>query len=184
MTRTINSATIAALESDSFNIATLVQLNFSSVLRLTDWGRNVSALSNTWLSSSSFIGIGDVTESSELRVNDITLTLSGVDQTYVSVFLSNNYVDVPVQVYRAIFDDSDAIVGAPILIFDGVMTGYQIEDTETESKVTVQMASHWKDFEKENGRRTNHNSQQLYFDGDKGFEFAPKSIKDLKWGRK
>ena len=66
MTRTINSATIAALESDSFNIATLVQLNFSSVLRLTDWGRNVSALSNTWLSSSSFIGIGDVTESSEI----------------------------------------------------------------------------------------------------------------------
>jgi len=75
-------------------------------------------------------------------------------------------------------------VGAPILIFDGILTGYAIEDTEEESKVTVQMASHWKDFEKENGRRTNHNSQQLYFAGDEGFEFAPKSIKDLKWGRK
>jgi len=49
--------------------------------------------------------------------------------------------------------------------------------------LTVEIASHWKDFEKENGRRTNHNTQQLYFDGDLGFEFAAKTIKDLKWGR-
>ena len=184
MTRIINSATLSALESDNFNIATLVQINFSSVIRITDWGRSVTALSNTWASSANFIGVGDVTESQELRVNDLSLTLSGVDQTYVAIFLSKNYIDVPINIYRAILNDSDAVIGAPILIFDGIMTGYAIEDTENESKVTVDMASHWKDFEKENGRRTNHNSQQLYFAGDKGFEFAPKSIKDLKWGRK
>ena len=138
MTRLINSATLAALESDSFNIATLVQIDFSSTIRITDWARSVTALSSTWYSSANFIGVGD----------------------------------------------ADAVVGDPILIFDGILTGYSIEDTEEESKVTVQMASHWKDFEKENGRRTNHNSQQLYFAGDEGFEFAPKSIKDLKWGRK
>ena len=184
MTRLINSATLAALESDSFNIATLVQIDFSSAIRITDWARSVTALSNTWNSSANFIGVGDVTESQELRVNDLTLTLSGVDQTYVAIFLSNNYIDVPINVYRVILDNADAVVGAPILIFDGILTGYAIEDTEEESKVTVQMASHWKDFEKENGRRTNHNSQQLYFAGDEGFEFAPKSIKDLKWGRK
>jgi len=184
MTRLINAATLAALESDSFNIATLVQIDFSSVLRLTDWGRSVTALSNTWDSSGHFMGIGDVTESAELRVNDLSLTLSGVEQAYVAIFLGNNYIDVPITVYRAILDDSDSVIGAPILIFDGILTGYQIEDTDTESKVTVKMASHWKDFEKENGRRTNHNSQQLYFAGDLGFEFAAKSIKDLKWGRK
>ena len=184
MTRLINSATLAALETDSFNIATLVQIDFSSAIRITDWARSVTALSNTWNSSGNFIGVGDITESQELRVNDLTLTLSGVDQTYVAIFLSNNYIDVPIEVYRAILDDADAVVGAPILIFDGILTGYAIEDTEEGSKVTVQMASHWKDFEKENGRRTNHNSQQLYFAGDDGFEFAPKSIKDLKWGRK
>jgi|TARA_R110000751_G_scaffold3931_1_gene18684 hypothetical protein len=184
MTRLINSATLAALESDSFNIATLVQIDFSSVLRITDWGRSVSVLSNTWNSSANFIGIGDVTESAELRVNDLSLTLSGVEQTYVSIFLSNNYIDVPIKIYRAILNDADALVGDAILIFDGILTGYQIEDDDIGSKVTVQMASHWKDFEKENGRRTNHNSQQLYFSGDEGFEFAPKSIKDLKWGRK
>ena len=184
MTRLINSATLSALESDNFNIATLVQIDFSTVVRLTDWGRNVTALSNTWASSANFIGIGDVTESAELRVNDLSLTLSGVEQTYIAIFLGNNYIDVPIKVYRAILSNSDVLIGAPILTFDGIITGYQIEDTESESKITVKMASHWKDFEKENGRRTNHNTQQLYFAGDLGFEFAPKSIKDLKWGRK
>ena len=184
MTRSINASTAAALATDSFNLATLVQINFTSVVRLTDWGRSVTALSNTWTSSAHFIGIGDITETSELRVNDLSLTLSGVEQTFVSIFLSNNYIDVPIAVYRAVFDNTDTIIGAPILVFDGVVTGFDITDTEDDSKITVKMASHWKDFEKENGRRTNHNSQQLFFAGDQGFEFAPKSIKDLKWGRK
>ena len=64
------------------------------------------------------------------------------------------------------------------------MTGYSIEDSEDSSDVTVSAASHWKDFEKENGRRTNDNSQKIYFPSDEGFEFAAKTIKDLKWGRK
>jgi hypothetical protein len=98
--------------------------------------------------------------------------------------LGDDYIDVPAKIYRAVIDSSDDVVGAPILIFDGLIVGYSIDDTEDESKLTVEIASHWKDFEKENGRRTNHNTQQLYFDGDLGFEFAAKTIKDLKWGRK
>jgi hypothetical protein len=51
------------------------------------------------------------------------------------------------------------------------------------SNVTITAASHWSDFNKKSGRRTNHNSQQIFFNGDKGFEFAPKIMRDLKWGK-
>ena len=184
MTRAIDSATIAELAKDDFNLATLIKLEFSTPLYITDWDRDISALSATWSSSSHFLSVGDPVETSELRVNTVDITLSGVEQSYVSLFLSQAYIDRPVKIYRAVLNDSDAVIGAPILIFDGLMTGYAIDDTENSSEVKVNCASHWKDFEKENGRKTNDNSQKIHFPNDDGFEFAANTIKDLKWGRK
>ena len=184
MTRAIDPATIAELAKDDFNLATLIKLEFDTPLYITDWDRSISALSATWDSSAHFLSVGDTTETSELRVNTVNLTLSGVEQSYISIFLSQDYIDKPVKIYRAVLDDSDNVIGAPILVFDGLMTGYDIEDTIDSSSVTVNCASHWKDFEKENGRKTNDNSQKIHFPTDEGFEFAAKTIKDLKWGRK
>jgi hypothetical protein len=184
MTRSIDAATITELAKDNFNLATLIQFDLSSTLYLTDWGRNLSALSQTWSSSPHFLGVGDVTETSNLRVNTLDITLSGVEQSYVAIFLSQNYIDRPVKIYRAAINSSDAVIGAPILLFSGLITNYSIQDSKETSTITVQLASHWKDFEKKVGRKTNHNSQSIHFPSDKGFEFAAKSIKDLKWGRK
>ena len=33
------------------------------------------------------------------------------------------------------------------------------------------------------GRKTNTNSQQLYFAGDLGFDYASQTVQDIKWGR-
>jgi hypothetical protein len=33
-----------------------------------------------------------------------------------------------------------------------------------------------------NGRITNNSTQQRFFSGDKGFEFADQIVRDLKWG--
>ena len=184
MARSLGAATITALASDSFNLATLIKLDFPSPLRFTDWDRDLAALSVTWTSSSHLLEVADVSESADLKVGSLNITLSGVEQSYISVFLNNDYIDVPVDIYRAVIDSSDAVVGTPILVYSGLITNFTIEDTETESRVTVETASHWKDFEKKNGRQTNHNTQQLYFSGDEGFEYAASTIKDLKWGRK
>lgn len=184
MTRSIDAATIAELAKDNFNLATLIQFNLSTTLYLTDWDRNLSALSQTWASSSHFLGVGDVTETSDLRVNTLDVTLSGVEQSYVSIFLAQNYIDRPVKIYRAAINASDAVIGSPILLFEGLITSFNIQDSKDTSTITVQLASHWKDFEKEVGRKTNNNSQSIHFPTDKGFEFAAKTIKDLKWGRK
>ena len=184
MTRSIDSSTIAELAKDAFNLATLIQFDFPSPIRITDWDKDVFALGVTFPSSSHFLGVDNVKETSELRVNSMNITLSGVDQTYIALFLNSNYIDIPVNIYRAVMSDAAAVIGSPILIFNGVMTGYEIEDSQSESTIKIAIASHWKDFEKENGRKTNSNSQKLHFSSDNGFEFAAASIKDMKWGRK
>ena len=183
MTRQIDSATITALNSDNLNMATLVQLDFDTPIKITNWARDVSALSTTFLSSSDLLEIDQVSESSELQINSLNLTFSGVSQTFVALFLTNDYIDVRTRIWTAVISNTDSVIGEPILIFDGRVTGYGITDTDDNSTVEVEVASHWKDFDKTNGRKTNSNTQQLYFAGDKGFDFAADTVKDIKWGK-
>lgn len=180
--RTISASTLTALQSDSFNLATLIQFDFATPVRITDWARNISYGGNTYTSSVHLIDYGTFNESSELRINSVNVTLSAVEQTYVSLFLGSNYMDTRTRIWRAVLNSSDSVIGDAILVYDGRIAGYTISDTESESTITVDVASHWKDFELINGRKTNHNVQQLHFSGDKGFEFAAVTQKDIKWG--
>lgn len=180
--RTIHASTLTALQSDSFNFATLIEFDFDTPVRITDWARSISYGGNTYSSSVHLIDYGTFNESAELRINSVTVTLSAVEQTYVSLFLSQNYMDTRTRIWRAALDASDTVIGTPILVYDGRIAGYTITDTETDSTIAVDVASHWKDFELTNGRKTNHNVQQLHFSGDQGFEFAAVTQKDIKWG--
>jgi len=188
MPRGLHSNTIAALASDSFNLATLIQFDFSTTIRITDWGRNVYSGGSTWTSSSHLIGVDAPQETQGLRVNTLNISLSGVDPYFNNIFLSetsgqSTYLDAPVKVYRAVMNDSDGVIGQRFLVFQGLVTGFDIADSKDSSTLTVECASHWKDFEKENGRRTNNNSQKVFFPDDKGFRFAAESIKDIRWGK-
>ena len=183
MSRTIDAATITALQSDSLNMANLIQLDFGTVFRVTDSGRTISAMGETFISSDAVLDIDSFTETSDIQVNSATLTFSGVSTDVVGLFLAGDYIGVRARVWKAVMDNTDTIIGSPILIFDGRINGYAIGDTEDESTVQVDVSSHWKDFELTNGRKTNSNTQQLYFSGDKGFDFAPETAKDLKWGK-
>lgn len=183
MTRQIDAATIAALNSDNLNMANLIQLDFDTPIQVTDWARSISALSTTYTSSVDILELDSFTETSDLQINSSTLTFSGVSQSVIALFLTNDYIDVRARIWKAVLDNSDVIIGAPILVFDGRITGFSIADTNDTSTIQVNVASHWKDFDLTNGRKTNHNTQQLYFPNDKGFEFASKTNKDIKWGK-
>jgi hypothetical protein len=183
MPRAINSTTITALQSDAFNMAHLIQFDFGTVVRITDWNRNISALAQTFLSSPHITEIGETAESSEPRINSLSITMSGVEQTFIALFLTNAYIDVRVRIWKAVLGVDDAIVGAPFIVFDGRISNYAIDDTESTSNIAIEVSSHWKDFELRKGRRTNRSSQQYFFPGDLGLDYSGVVVKDLKWGK-
>jgi hypothetical protein len=88
------------------------------------------------------------------------------------------------KVFKLVMNDSGAIVGAPLLVFDGQITNWQFQESAGNSKVQVSLSSHWADFEKKQGRLTNNSSQQFYFSTDVGFQYAAHTVRDIKWGRK
>ena len=110
--------------------------------------------------------------------------LSGVDQSYISVALNENIINSSVQIYRALLNSSNAIISDPFLIYDGTIDDYTISDDTNNSQITINITSHWGNFEKVSGRRTSDVSQQRHFSGDKGFEFSALTVRDIRWGRK
>jgi hypothetical protein len=184
MSRVTNSATITALASDSIRLATLIKLNFPTPVYITDYGQDVTYSTITYQASSYILEVGDASESGDIRVNSMDLTLSSVGQTYVSLFLQSDYVNKQVLVQRVCLDDNDNVIGEPITYFDGRIVAFDIEDSGTDSKITIELASHWQDFDKIQNRKTNNKSQQFWFPDDKGFEYAASVITNLKWGRK
>lgn len=193
MSRGINATTKASLASDGFYFATLIKMEFSqpsaTTIRLTDFGSDLSVNvtgsgAETFTSSSHLLSIGDAAESASLQVNTLTLTMSGVDQAILSTFLTYEYIDAPCRIWRAVIDSSNNVVGEHFVFFDGRIVGFDVRDGGTDSEVEIEIASHWRDFEKINNRKTNSNSQSIHFPGDKGFEFASRVAKDIRWGRK
>lgn len=183
MPRTVNAATKTALEGDSLQLAHLVQFDFSSTLRFTDNYRRVLWGSLEYLPAGHLLSFGSSQETQDLRVGSVNITLSGVEQSYVSIFLNQQYINRRARIWLAFLDASNDIIGDPIPTFDGEVVGYSIQDSDESSIISVDVASHWADFERKNARYTNNNSQQFYFPNDTGMRFSAESIKDIKWGK-
>ena len=183
MSRGIHADVITELAKDAFNMAHLVTIDFSQPIFLTDYAHDITYGGNEYSSSSHLLGLSQVNETSDAQVGTFNINLSGVDQSFVAILLSENYIDREVIISRVILNSVGDIIGDPIALYNGRIDGFGIKDDMKTSQINLSVASHWSDFEKESGRRTNHNGQQIHFAGDKGFEFAANTVKDIKWGK-
>jgi len=183
MSRSLHTSVQTEIAKDSMVTCHLLEIHLTSTSYLTDAGQDISYGGNTYVDSSHYMNVETVKETSEVTVGVTKLRMSGVEQSFISAFLTNGYVARQVRVLRAFLDSNNGIIGTPVLIYDGRIHGYAVKDTNKDSIIEIDVASHWSDFEKKSGRATNSNSQGLHFTGDKGFDFAANIVKDLKWGR-
>ena len=172
MSRGLTSAVTTELATKNINAVHLININLgSSNLAFTENSfpltSSVSGSSTTYLSSGVLLDVSNVTESQGVQVSRLNLTLTGVDQTYIALVLNNNVIHDEVKIFRAFLDSSGS---------------FQINDSTTSSVLKLDLESYFANSGQVNGRITNNTTQQRFFSGDKGFEFADQIIKDLKWG--
>jgi len=129
------------------------------------------------------MAISSFTEETDIAKQSLDFTLSGADQTFISTCLNENVVNDSVTIYRGLLNDSNALIADPFLLYKGTIDTFGISESGSESSVTLRIVSHWADFEKENGRKTNNISQQRFFSADVGMNFSSQTVTDIKWGR-
>ncbi len=164
----------------------LVEVLFDTTpIYMTDAWTDVVWDSKTFIALGHFLGFSDIEETAELQVANLTAQLSGVDQSLIAAVLSENYIDRTLNIYKAFLDGNLAVIADPVLIFSGRMDSPVIDENPDDGTCTVSVSASnaWVDFERKSGRHTNHTEQQIYFPGDKGFEFVSAVTSEITWGR-
>jgi len=139
---------------------------------------------NTYTAGADLLAIPSITESSTVATSTVNFSIEGASQTFISLFFNNDHIHRPVKIIRGYLTDAGALVANPYTIFLGYISGYAINETTTTSKISINVANHWANFEMKRGRRTNDNSQQQIFNGDKFFEFSNAMMVDIEWGKR
>ena len=188
MTRSLSTAVKNHLATNEIKPVHLITIGFATPQNITDCVHDltssVSGSSVTYSSSKFLVSYPEVSEETDISKSSIAISLSGADQTYISLALAENIVNDAVTIYRAFLDANNAIIADPFLLYKGSVETYTINETEDSSALTLNIVSHWADFEKRSGRKTNSTSQQRFFSGDLGMAFSSENVLDIKWGRK
>lgn len=148
--------------------------------------------SNTYTAQGNFIGFSGMNEDIEVKVGKFTITLSALGNSYVSTFLNSEIEGQRVVIYKAFLSfgpsgtDPLSLVAAPIMMYDGTIYNFSINETAKTCQISVDCSSLFADFERTNGRKTNNWSNWLFQGAqyDRSFEKSSwVGNTEVKWGR-
>jgi hypothetical protein len=191
-------AVVDQITSRAFISTELIEIDLATPLYLTTASFDIKGLTTptsngakTFLAQGNFLSFTGIKTVEKVRVNNITLTMSAASSFYVNMVLNDNYLHRAIRIYKYFMPQrlTPNSAGAwthisPVLIYEGVMTGAQINESEKESIITIVTNNEFYDFMRNNGRKTNKQSQQRYFPTDLGMDFSTANIADITWGKK
>ena len=187
MTRALTTAVKNELATNEIRPIHLITIGFATPVNITDNSfsitSSVSGSSVNYVASDFILGVSNFTEETDVNLSPIDLTLSGTDQTFISTCLNENVINDDVKIFRGFLQDTNVLFADPFLLYNGQIDSFTISESDTSSTVNLSIVSHWADFEKQSGRKTNNTSQQRFFSTDVGMDFARQTVQDIKWGR-
>jgi len=192
MSRGLPSAITDELAKDKISFSDLLELHFDdspfNPLTLTNSPIDIAvntltSTGKTFSANGEMLSFDTIEETSEARVNQVNVVLSSASNTITNLFFNNDYIDRRVVIYRVFYNQQFNIIDVPVMLFDGEIQGYQVNESGSTSTLSVTTASVFYDFDRINGRRTNSTSQQAHFPNDKGFDQAAVVSEKIKWGK-
>lgn len=181
-----NQAIIDAVNQKVINAYEMLYVDMDGGIYVTNAPTDISYGGNTYISLGNFLGFSGIEEQSDFTINEITISLSGVPafddggNSFINVVLQYDYIDKPVQIYRAFFN-RDTFIDA-FLMFEGRINAPMIQDDPGgTTTVGVTVSNNWVDYDRVNGMITNNDRHQSLYPGDLFFEHANETTKDIAW---
>ena len=142
---------------------------------------------NVYKAAGGLLSISDFTDNANFSIDKLNITVAGIvplDPTEDSAMIqaqSLEYIDKPVTIYRAFMEDYG--VAHQIVLFKGYINVLSVTQNSQgeQSLVSIDISSHWTDFDRVSTRHTNNTSQQEYYPTDVGMEYAKEIQKEITW---
>lgn len=173
MSRPLNSFTADLLADQVVHPIILVELSLeSSPLYLTSATSNVTWNGTLFLGNGWLIPPDGISESSEIGNYTFDLTLSGVNLAVVAAILSNPDRGEPGSVWLAMCNQSNQIVGDPIMLYKGLVDSCEIDDKLENPYVIVHLVNDLARFDTSQNYRFTAQSHAAYYPDDLGFQYV------------
>ena len=143
---------------------------------------------NPYSAQGEFMGYSAVQEDFDVKLGKITITLSGIDTSFVDKFTSIDQIGSEIRIGKVFLDLNtlDIISDYAMVMFIGEIYNVSIQENSETCTINVECASVFADFERSAGRRTNDWSN-WYLQGQKydtAFEKAGfVGQTEFLWGR-
>lgn len=180
MSRTVPAGILTALSADVVEPFFAVEALFTGgpVRFWTGYG-NRTIESNTYTGAGQLLSISGLDEVADLSAKSITVTLSGLDETILSLALAEPYQRRRLRVLFGVQSQT-----AVVEVFSGQMNTMTIEDSGETGTISVLVDSRLVELERASNRRYTSESQKSRYSGDTFFDYVARlQDRQIVWGR-
>lgn len=185
MSREITPAFAAALADQDLRPVIFFEGQFAS-----GWVRIWSGLGSaqwngqSWAGAGSLLGLGPIEETGEVVAGGTAISLCGVPLDLVQMAIAEARQGLPGRVWLGLLGEDGSIIADPVQAFSGRLDVPEIKDDADSCTITISYESRLIDLTVARTWRYTHESQQVLFPGDLGFEYVT-AIQDreITWGR-
>lgn len=181
MSRTIDAATIAAIQNPLVRWVVIVRIETPSLtLKMTSGSNDIVYNSETY-TPGTLGAISPVTEQG-LNNSAVGITFSGVDLSTLAAAASQDFLNSPVMVRIIPHDDDWLPVGDGILLFDGFTSDAPSISYGSTSEVGVTCKGKFAALDRARSERYSDAEQQRKYPGDLGMQYAASvANKEVIW---
>ena len=141
---------------------------------------------NKYLAAGGLLSMSDYTDNAAFSIDKISIGIAAVvemepGKSALETIQTLQYIDKPVTIYRAFMEQHQ--VEHQIILYSGYINTISAAfDTQGDTtQATIDISSHWTDFDRVSTRYTNSKSQQEFFPNDLGFDYAVDVQKEVTW---
>lgn len=184
MSRSINSTLNAEFNKDSLSLIFFIKSVWNSgTVYLWTGYEDITFDGQTWSGAGHLVGISSVNEEAKIHASGVDFQMSGIPGSLVSLILDDARQGNEVSLWVGAIDQSQAIVGTPYKLFQGLMDVPSIQEGASSSTITVTAENRLIELNRANTVRYTDRFQQDRFTGDLGLEYvAGMQNKEVHWG--
>lgn len=184
--RTLSSEMQAVSTADVVRPVLFVECDFDSgEVNLWNGIGQLSYGGKSYIGAGNLLNVEPVSESTDLRANGTSVTLSGINNTLVTLAKDEDYQGRSLTIKLGAMDENNDVIADPVIMFSGFMDTMVIAESGDNSSIKIDVENKLIQMERARVRRFTDNDQKIDHPTDEGFSFVTKiQDRQINWGRK